>query len=259
MTQTLPSSPPPRRVAILGLGPSLEAYVDIAKRLGARAALADEVWGINAAADVIACDRVFHMDDFRVQEIRARARPQSNIAAMLGWLRKHPGPIYTSVPHPDYPGAVAYPLAEVMNATCGEPYFNSTAAYAVAFAIYLGVSEIQLYGFDFTYPNSHDAEKGRACVEFYLGLARARGIQIGLPDSTSLMDRVSPADERVYGYDGAALSIQMDDAGQVHVTITPHDQLPDAEAIEARYDHSKHPSPLVANHPGPTGPAEIVR
>jgi hypothetical protein len=45
------------------------------------------------------------MDDVRIQEIRAAARPESNIATMLGWMRKHPGPIYTSRLHPDYPAS----------------------------------------------------------------------------------------------------------------------------------------------------------
>ena len=61
----------PRHVVILGLGPSLESYVDLVKRLGGRRAFADEVWAINALGDVVACDRFFHMDDFRVQQLRA--------------------------------------------------------------------------------------------------------------------------------------------------------------------------------------------
>jgi len=61
-------------VVILGLGPSLETYVDHVKRLGGRKSLSDEVWGINAVGDVVICDRVFHMDDMRVQEARAKAK-----------------------------------------------------------------------------------------------------------------------------------------------------------------------------------------
>lgn len=236
----------PARVAILGLGPSLEAYVDVVKRLGARASLVDEVWGINAVADVIRCDRVFHMDDVRVQELRAAARPDSNIAAMLGWLKTHPGPIYTSVPHPDYPGTIAYPLEAVMNAVGGLAYFNSTAAYAVAYAVYLGVQKLYLFGCDFTYPNAHQAEKGRACVEFYLGLGRARGMEIGLPAATSLLDGCAARDERIYGYDGMDLAFAREAEGApLRVSFTPR-PLPSADEIEARYDHSKHPSPLLA-------------
>ncbi len=233
----------PAHVAILGLGPSLGTYVDTVKRLGSRRAFADEVWGINAAADVIICDRVFHMDDVRVQEIRAAARPESNIAKMLPWLKAHDGPIYTSIPHPDYPGTVAYPLEDVVN-SCGVAYFNSTAAYAIAFATHIGVQKLSIFGFDFTYPKAHDAEKGRGCVEFHLGIFKARGGIIGLPHDTSLMDAIASQGDRLYGFDGVVIDIEETDTGAV-VKMSPR-ALPTADEIEKRYDHSKHPSPHVA-------------
>jgi hypothetical protein len=117
-----------QHVAILGLGPSLNAYVDLVKRLGARRRFADEVWAINALGDVVQCDRIFHMDDVAVQEARAAAKPESNIAAMVEWMRSHPGPIYTSTVRDGYPGLVAFPLQDVINAL-GYAYFNNTAAY----------------------------------------------------------------------------------------------------------------------------------
>lgn len=236
----------PEHVAILGLGPSLEAYVDVVKRIGNRRWFADEVWGINAAADVIRCDRCFHMDDVRIQEIRAAAKPDSNIASMLQWLKRHPGPVYTSRAHPDYPGLVDYPLADVMNACGGVAYFNSTAAYAVAFAVAIGVKKITLFGCDFSFPNSHDAERGRGCVEFYLGMAKARGIAIGLPNTTSLMDGTATNQGRLYGYDTLDVSLSHDAEDKIVTTFSERTTpLPTAEEIEARYDHSKHPNPLV--------------
>src|SRR5690349_20483929 len=99
-----------RHVVLLALGPSVSTYLEIVKRAGGRAKFCDEVWTINALGDVFACDRVFHMDDVRIQEIRAAANPDSNIATMLKWMKVHPGPIYTSRPHEDYPGLVAFPL-----------------------------------------------------------------------------------------------------------------------------------------------------
>lgn len=234
----------PESVAILGLGPSLAQYVDIAKRLGGRHKVADEIWGMNALGSVIQCDRIFHMDDVRIQQIRADKRPESNIAAMLSWIKKHPGPIYTSRPHPDYPGLVAYPLEDVIN-TCGYDYFNSTAAYAVAYAIHLGVKKLSLWGCDFTYPKAHDAEKGRACVEFWLGMASERGIRIQLPTRTSLMDALHTRAERLYGYDTVDVAMQHD-GQKMRITYTERETVATAEEIEARYDHDVHPSPLVS-------------
>jgi hypothetical protein len=217
--------------------------MSITRGMGGRHKFCDETWVINAFGDVFACDRIFHMDDVRVQEIRAAAAPESNIAAMLQWLREHPGPVVTSRTHPDYPGLQAFPLQEVL----GEfpfGYFNSTAAYAIAYAIWIGVAKITIFGFDFTYPNAHDAEKGRACVEFWLGIASARGIQLAMPKTTTLMDALHPQGERFYGYDCVDLSFTRKD-GQLQVEFTEKATLPTAEEIEASYDHSRHPNALV--------------
>lgn len=235
----------PKHVAIIGLGPSSAEYVDFCKRLGGRHQYCDETWVINSYGDVLACDRVFHMDDVRVQEIRAAAKPESNIAAMLKWLKTHPGPIMTSRAHPDYPGLVEFPLEDVVN-DCPNGYFNSTAAYAVAYAVFLGVEKISMYGCDFTYPNSHDAEKGRACVEFWLGICVARGIKVSMPKRSSLMDACEPARDRLYGYDTLDVTVGRDAEERLTVNFTERaDPLPTAEEIEERYDHSKHPNPLM--------------
>jgi hypothetical protein len=239
----LGEKPRPRHVAIVGLGPSAAQYLHICRGLGGRHRYCDETWTINALGDVFACDRVFHMDDVRIQEIRAAAAPESNIAAMLAWMRTHPGPIITSRSHSDYPGLVEFPLAEVVDA-CPNGYFNSTAAYAIAYAIWLRVEKISVFGFDFTYPDAHHAEKGRACVEFWLGVASERGIQIAVPKTTSLLDACQSQADRFYGYDTLELDIKRVD-GRVAVTFTAREQLPSADEIEARYDHSVHPNPLV--------------
>lgn len=234
----------PNTVAILGLGPSLSQYLELTKRLGGKRALADETWGINGIGDVIQCDRVFHMDDVRIQEIRAAARPQSNIAHMLGWMKSHPGPIYTSRTHPDYPGLVEFPLEEVVNDT-KFAYFNSTAAYAVAYAVFLRVKKVIVFGCDFTYPNAHDAEKGRACVEFWLGMAAARGIEISIPQVSSLMDALHTQQDRLYGNDTRTVQLSRQADGRITVSYTEIENLPTAEQIEEKYDHSAHPNSLV--------------
>ena len=246
-----PARKVPERVAILGLGLSLRTYVNAAKGLGGREKVADEIWGINALGDLFQCDRVFHMDDVRIQELRAAADPDSNIAAMLTWLKKHPGPIYTSQPHADYPGMVKYPLADVLNSCDGQQYMNSTAAHAIAFAVHLGVKKIMCFGMDFTLPNSYHAEQGRACVEFWLGFARARGIDIRVPQESSLLDACEPWERRIYGYDAVHLKVK-GSPGNYRVSMKPRKELPTAAEIEHRYDHSRHPNPLMRGDDTPS-------
>jgi hypothetical protein len=230
-------------ITILGLGPSLEEYVNLVKRLGNRRAFSDETWGINAVGDVIQCDRIFHMDDVRIQQVRAEARPESNIAKMLDWMKTHPGPIYTSRKHKEYKGLVEFPLQDVMN-DLKYDYFNNTAAYALAYAIHIGATKVSIFGCDYTYPNSHDAERGRGCMEFWLGYAAAKGIAIAIPKVSSLMDALYPQQQRLYGYD--TIDIKMSKEGEkIIVEKSIHNRLPTADEIENKYDHSKHPNELV--------------
>jgi hypothetical protein len=115
----------------------------------------------------------------------------------------------------------------------------------VAYAIHKGVTKITCFGMDFTYPDAHDAEKGRACVEFWLGIAAQRGIELAVPKTTTLLDACEPLEKRFYGYDCVELGITRNDAG-IAVTFTDRAALPTAAEIEARYDHSVHPNSLVS-------------
>ena len=238
--------PVPKHVSIVGLGPSDAAYLDTVKRLGGRKAYCDETWVINAHGQVLDADLVFHMDDVRVQEIRAKARPDTNIARMLDWLKTHPGPVVTSRAHPDYPGLVEFPLEDVLN-KLGYDYFNSTAAYAIAYAIFIGVDKLSLWGFDFSYENSHCAEKGRANVEYWIGVAMARGIKIAVPKISTLLDACVPEKQRLYGYDTVDVKIieQPDQSVKVEMTERDESHIPTASEIEERYDHSQ---PTVPEH-----------
>jgi hypothetical protein len=235
------SNAPPSHVAILGLGPSVTQYLEIVKRLGGRRKFCDETWSINALGDVFASDCVFHMDDVRVQEIRAAADPQGNIAPLLQWIKTSKVPVITSRKHHDYPALVEFPLAEVIS-RFGQAYFNSTAAYAVAYALFRGVKRISCFGMDFTYPNAHHAEKGRACVEFWLGMAIARGVDVRIPKGSSLMDGCHTQAEKLYGYDTREVIIKPGNPTRIRFREKAP---PTAEQVEANYDHRKHPNPLV--------------
>lgn len=236
-------------VAIIGLGPTADDFLDTVKRTGGRRAFCDQVWGINQIGDVFSCDLVFHMDDVRIQELRAAAKPDGNIAAMLRWLKSYAGRVITSRAHPEYPCLEEFPLEQLIN-KLGYTYLNSTAAYAVAYAVLTGVTKISLWGLDFTYPNRNDAEKGRGCVEFWLGQALARGIKVTSSQHTTLLDALVPWPEKLYGYDTLDVSITPE-PDRVRVEMSPRAVLPTAAEIEHRYDHSRHPNAIVEAQESP--------
>lgn len=245
----VPVASAPHHVSIVGLGPSIASFVELTKHLGGRTAYCDEVWGINCVGDILACDRVFHMDDLKIQEARAAARPGSNIDHMVRWLKTYQGPVYTSRKRAGYPNLIEFPLQDVLNSRLdsngGAPYFNSTTAYAIAYAIHIGVKHISLFGVDYTMPNKHTAEAGRACCEFWLGIAAARGIQITVPEQTSLLDACAPDEQRLYGYDCVDVSFDTKPDGSLDLRFEEKENPPTAAEIESRYDHSKHPNRLM--------------
>jgi hypothetical protein len=203
--------------------------------LGGRHAFCDEVWAVNSYGDVLACDRIFHMDDVRIQE--QRAVNNKKIGNMLAWMKTTHIPIYTSRRHDDYPALQEYPLEDVIN-TVGTDYFNCTPAYAIAYAIYLGAKRISLFGLDFVWAGCSEIEAGRACCEYWIGRAMQRGIHVFVVNSSTLMDANVERDLRLYGYDTLHVEIGFED-GAAKVTTTPKDRVPSAEEIERRYDHTK--------------------
>lgn len=189
----------PRSVAIVAMGASHKAYTMACAMEGGRQRIADETWVINAMGNVVAHDRVFQLDDVLVGEKAADGHNCS--AGIMEWLHRHPGPVYTPVAHPDYPGAVEYPLEWVLNKIQHPlPHLNTSVPYALAYAMAIGVKKVSFWGCDFTYSNSHAAESGHACLAFLLGLAQSRGLQIMIPSESTLLDMNVENGKRFYGF-----------------------------------------------------------
>ena len=181
-------------VAIVGLGSTQGAFTSSV----ANGKYFDEVWAINSMMVPIKHDRVFMMDPASRFLDTENAGPQTE--AMRKALGKHEGPIYTCILDDRVPGAVKYPLEEVVKDT-GLCYFNNTVPYAIAFSIYHKVTHLYLYGIDYSYKsNIVMAEAGRACTEFWISAAVARGMQIEVAQDSTLLDTNVPEEEKLYGY-----------------------------------------------------------
>ena len=161
-----------KTIAIVGMGKSWFDY-NLAKSHGVHF---DEVWSINGVASVI-----YH-------------------ESMSKLLKEHQGPIYTCELDDRCPGLVEYPIKEVITETnCY--YLNNTVAYAIAFAYWNEVSNIKLFGIDFSYQgNLHFAEAGRGCVEFWLSKCIEKEIQVEVASTSGLLDTNVPAEQKLYGY-----------------------------------------------------------
>jgi hypothetical protein len=193
----------PPVVAICAMGASINEYLSHCLAQSSRWRVADETWAINACAGVIQHDRAFIMD--RLSYFREAAKTNSPLDGYRDWLHLHQGPIYTSELDPNFPGGVLYPLQEVVN-NLGFTYFNSTVAYAVAYAIHIKVKEIKLYGCDFMQNDTNDGRKGRACVEYWIAIAISRGIKVVIANSSSLCDQ--NIKRPLYGYSTPTFGVE---------------------------------------------------
>ena len=214
MTTSTNDGNKPYTVAIVAMGPSYKDYIADCISKSSRFQVADETWAINAMGSIIEHDRLFVMDDL---PYFAKAARDEN-PALVGykdWLHKHPGPIYAQKSYKDFPGAVMYPLEDVLN-VIQYPYINNTTAYALCYAIYLGVKHIKLYGMDFTYANNKGfAEAGRACIEHWIRDACWRGIKVTIAESSTLMDQFK--NRELYGYSKQP-TITKDKEGKYRIT-----------------------------------------
>ena len=183
-----------KKVAIVGLGHSQIDFV-----IGLENSVEyDEVWGINSAAAAFRVDRLFMLDPAsRFLDSDDAGRQTDVMRKILPNLKV---PIYSCELDSRVPALVKYPVDEVINhAKCA--YLNNTVAYALAFAYWCKVGQLDLYGLDYSYKsNLHFAEAGRACVEFWIAKCMSENIVIGSSPKSTLLDQNVPLHERLYGY-----------------------------------------------------------
>ena len=183
-----------KNIAIVGLGNSFSEYI-LAK---IRSEKFDEVWAINSMSGVIYHDKCFMMDPPSRFLDTPNAGKQTNIMADR-LKQKINIPIFSCTLDKRCPDVVEFPLQEVIQKT-GYAYLNNTVAYSFAYAISKEVSELHLYGIDFTHKAINFAEAGRGCCEFWLALATTKGIKINVAHNSSLLDTNVPKDQKLYGY-----------------------------------------------------------
>ena len=124
----------------------------------------------------------------------------------------------------------AHPYTQMLLKAAGEnssPLPSSTGAARKAI--------LEARGLDFSYPNAHQAEQGRACVEYWIGRARGLGLDVVVSSQSRLMSADEPLEAKLYGYD--TLHVSLD--GRRRLAFAERAEFVTAEEIEARYDHAR--------------------
>lgn len=184
----------PKKVAIVGCGPSMQDFVNIQASHRPVGFCVDEVWTINGAGKALKSDLTFVMDDAHL--MRASG---SDLYDTL------PAGVVTSAPRRE--GDHAYPLAEVLSIPGARDYLNHSAVYALAYAIAIGVEEICIFGCDYiseanAYKSGGNTWPFRymACMAFWCGIAAARGIHVTPTPTSPLLDADGHSTKKFYGY-----------------------------------------------------------
>lgn len=170
-----------------------------------------EIWGVNQLYRFIPrADRWF--------QIHKDWNTPSKWAAgtdLKKWIKEEAQiPVYMTEVDPELPNSVAFPVDWVKQqldlqtiengkVIADHDYFTSTIAFMMALAIAEGFEEIGIYGIDLIIGREYFFEK--ACVEFYMGIAHAKGIAVHRPDNSALLwqsHRYGYQDGPNYGFYG---------------------------------------------------------
>ncbi len=99
-----------------------------------------------------------------------------------GWLAAAPIPIFMKERVAGIPNSVRFPIERAIAEF--SDYFTSTVAFGIALAILEGFTTIGIYGVDLIVGTEYFSQK--ACVEYLLGIAVGRGIEVRLPALSAL-------------------------------------------------------------------------
>ena len=131
-------------------------------------------------------DRLF---DIHPLECIREATPSFYRRGYEDRLRELEYPLYMQEGYIDIPNAIEYPLQEV-SALVGD-YYNSSIAYMLALAIFEEYDKIGLWGVDMIgrgeMGHADEYADERPNCEYLLGFAKAKGIEIYLPDECPLL------------------------------------------------------------------------
>lgn len=143
-----------------------------------------EIWGLGWRK-MKRCDLYFEMHTLDLSK-RGALPPN-----YLQYLSQLGAPIFLQAINQNIPNSLRYPIEEVikrlgpgLDPNANGDYFSSSIGYMLAYAILLGVDEIQIYGIDLLCDDEYGYQRPNA--EYLIGVARGLGIKVLIPEESAL-------------------------------------------------------------------------
>ena len=162
-----------------------------------------ETWGIKFTWNVCRVDKAFILDDWKWLIER---RGGEDVIKKFNDAKI---PIVSCQKHPKILLSEVYPLEEVRK-SFGFDYYVDNPSYMIALAICRGFQRIELFGIDLDEKPADVGdikieryepwENERACLSFWLGVAKGMKIEIMLPEESTLLKPVPKSETNLYGY-----------------------------------------------------------
>ena len=129
--------------------------------------------------DLPRLDRWFELHRWDEPALIEKLGPDG-LAAYKRWMQQLEATVVTQEP---LAGCEQYPLDTILQ-NFGN-YFTNTISYMLAYAIELGATEIHIAGVDMAAIDEYGAQ--RPSCEYFIGLARGRGIAVTVPAVSDLL------------------------------------------------------------------------
>jgi hypothetical protein len=130
-----------------------------------------ETWGVN---DLLLRRPVKLTFEIHPIPIAAELRPKE-----IEEINRSGIPVITSMKHELLPNAIVFPLDKMPI-----EYFDNSIAYMIAYALYKGATEIEMYGVALIVEKEYSWE--RPCVEFWIGYAMGKGVKVTVHEPTTI-------------------------------------------------------------------------
>jgi len=141
-----------------------------------------EVWGCNNVYKARELDRLFIMHDvYMVQFLREKE--------LIKEINEKGFPVYTLGKYDVLKNNVQYPTEAILK-EFGTSYLINNASYMIALAILQKPKNIILFGVDMAYgTNNEYFYNEKACIEFWLGMAKGKDINFTISEQSTLLKR----------------------------------------------------------------------